>query len=489
VLRKSLPAGSYKLRVSKAFSSTVAGGASKSFTVVVAPAPPTVNNPVLSTASLTPMVVGRPSSATLAARLGTAPYTWSLASGALPVGLSLAPSGIISGRPTVVGTSSFTVRVTDSVGHSGTGSVTATIRPVLVRSWGSNGFDQLGDDPAGGADGIKTAILPASVAAVSGGYRYTLALETDGTVWAWGLNGDGQLGLGDVADRSVPTQIPSLSGIVAIAAGLASSYAVTASGRVYAWGADESGELGIGTANTPSSTPVLSTGLSNVISVAAGAMFALALTGTGGVQAFGNGNDGELGNGLNTPQQASPVSVLNLSNQAVAVSASSTAGYAVLSDGTVRAWGLKEHGQLGHLEPASPSVSDPSPVTVDGLTGVTSLSCTGFEFCLARHGDGTVSAWGYGLDGEMGNGTTADNTTAVVVPQLTNVVAVATAHQSSFALHADGTVSSWGNNGATVLGNGDTNDVATSSPATIPGLSGVVGIDAGEADGYALQVG
>lgn len=59
-------------------------------------------------------VVGVPFSQSLGALGGTPPYTWSLVSGSLPTGLSLSTSGVISGTPTVVGTSSFTVQVTDS---------------------------------------------------------------------------------------------------------------------------------------------------------------------------------------------------------------------------------------------------------------------------------------------------------------------------------------------------------------------------------------
>jgi CSLREA domain-containing protein len=54
-------------------------------------------------------------SQTLQASGGTSPYTWTLASGSLPVGLSLAgSSGVVSGTPTATGTSSFRIRVTDA---------------------------------------------------------------------------------------------------------------------------------------------------------------------------------------------------------------------------------------------------------------------------------------------------------------------------------------------------------------------------------------
>ena len=74
------------------------------------------------------------------------------------------------------------------------------------------------------------------------------------------------------------------------------------------------------------------------------------------------------------------------------------------------------------------------------------------------------------------------------MPGLTDITAVATAHDTGYALHADGTVSSWGNDGSNELGNGDQTTTNTSSPARIPGLTGVVGVAAGQTNGYALQV-
>jgi hypothetical protein len=57
---------------------------------------------------------GTPYSATLTVTGGTAPYTWSIVAGATPQGLNLSSSGVINGTPTSVGSSTFTVQVTDS---------------------------------------------------------------------------------------------------------------------------------------------------------------------------------------------------------------------------------------------------------------------------------------------------------------------------------------------------------------------------------------
>src|SRR5205085_7299734 len=66
-------------------------------------------------------------SATLAATGGTPPYSWAIASGALPPGLSLNANGAISGTPTTAGDFDFTARVTDSKGLSATGPFRITI--------------------------------------------------------------------------------------------------------------------------------------------------------------------------------------------------------------------------------------------------------------------------------------------------------------------------------------------------------------------------
>jgi hypothetical protein len=58
--------------------------------------------------------VGTSYSATLSASGGTPPYSWAIASGSLPSGLTLSTGGVITGTPSTTGSSSFTVQVTDS---------------------------------------------------------------------------------------------------------------------------------------------------------------------------------------------------------------------------------------------------------------------------------------------------------------------------------------------------------------------------------------
>jgi len=81
----------------------------------------------ITTTSLTAGQVGTSYTRTLAASGGTAPYTWSVSAGSLPTGLSLSTAGVISETPTVEGTYTFTVQVTDAVMATDTQALSITI--------------------------------------------------------------------------------------------------------------------------------------------------------------------------------------------------------------------------------------------------------------------------------------------------------------------------------------------------------------------------
>lgn len=101
--------------------------------------PPTNKNPVVikierttapaitTQSPLSPASVGVPYNKTLSAQDGQPPYTWSLASGTLPPGLTLAPSGKISGTPSTPGSATVQVALTDASGQTAKADLTLDV--------------------------------------------------------------------------------------------------------------------------------------------------------------------------------------------------------------------------------------------------------------------------------------------------------------------------------------------------------------------------
>jgi PKD repeat protein len=84
-------------------------------------------NITINPATLPAGTVATPYSQQITAGGGAPPFTFTISSGSLPAGLTLSPSGLISGTPTAAGTSNFAVTVTDSNGCSGSQSYALTI--------------------------------------------------------------------------------------------------------------------------------------------------------------------------------------------------------------------------------------------------------------------------------------------------------------------------------------------------------------------------
>jgi len=148
----------------------------------------------------------------------------------------------------------------------------------------------------------------------------------------------------------------------------------------------------------------------------------------------------------------------------VDLSAGANETCAVLVDGTIRCWGDNGERQLGA---GSTEASSVQPLEVVGISDAVEVS-VGVELACARHVTGTVSCWGGGANGRLGDGTTDDHPTPIAVPGLDHVVAVEAGVYIACALRDDGSVWCWGRLGDTG------NDLGgTTSPTAVAGLAGV----------------
>jgi len=233
--------------------------------------------------------------------------------------------------------------------------------------------------PAGGT----TTPLSGSIAA---GARFTVALQSNGSVVAWGDN------------QYFQSMVPfGLKGVTAVAAGDQHAVAVKSDGTVVAWGDNARGQ-----ATVPA-------GLTGVTSVAANGFYTLALKNNGTVVAWGRGVYG---------QTSVPVGLTGVT----AIAAGGNHAVALKSGGTVVAWGDNTYGQA--TIPA-------------GLTGVIAIAA-GWFHSVALKSDGTVIVWG---DNTYGQST--------IPIGLTGVTAIAAGSNYTLALKSDGTLvawGSWGNN-------------------------------------------
>ncbi len=323
-----------------------------------------------------------------------------------------------------------------------------------ILAWGADGNGQLGD---GGANLSQESPVPVSnatgIVAVSAGGSHSLALKSDGTILAWGNDGNGQLGDGGtIANTSQisPVPVSNTTGVVAVSAGSNFSLALKSDGTILAWGSDDKGQLGNGTNSTNQASPVPVSNATGIVAVSAGGSHSLALKSNGTILAWGDDGNGQLGDGgTNNTNQTSPVSVLDATG-IVAVSAGGSHSLALKSDGTILAWGNDDNGQLGN---GGSNLSQTSPVPVSNAIDVVAVSASAFH-SLALKSNGTILAWGSDDSGQLGDGG-ANTNQAIPVPILSaiGIVAVGAGNNHSLALKSDGTMLSWGRGTAGQLGN------------------------------------
>ena len=135
-----------------------------------------------------------------------------------------------------------------------------------IYTWGSNNCGQLGLGITNNQPNPKRVcgILSSgnkSTISISCGQSFTLALTSDGELYAWGYNGNGQLGIGNNTNQQLPAKVNGMNGnfVEKIVCGMAHVLALTYSGELYSWGANSYGQLGLGTTlNTPLPTLITS---------------------------------------------------------------------------------------------------------------------------------------------------------------------------------------------------------------------------------------
>ena len=309
---------------------------------------------------------------------------------------------------------------------------------------------------------------------------YSLAVGSDGNAYAWGDNTYGQLGDGTTNSRSTPVLVqkpdtktypdrPADFTYVQVAAGGQHSLAIGSDGYVYAWGWNSCGQLGNNTKSS-SSKPVRVHGPGNMgeglkaIQVSAGTFNSMALGTDGTVYTWGS-----ISRGYHTYDRSSPQTVptvvkdpsdASASFNAVQISTNWTIDLAVNQDGYVYVWGYNTNGQLGNNTSDSTFHDTPSRVFATSKSTATAgpwlkavHASAGAFHVLAIDQEGKTWSWGGNEFGQLGDGTSSSQGASHPIPLLVkypksagtvSAAQVISGSYHSFAIDENGKVWAWG---------------------------------------------
>ncbi|MDR1189402.1 MAG: hypothetical protein LBK95_18460 [Bifidobacteriaceae bacterium] len=334
-------------------------------------------------------------------------------------------------------------------------------------SWGNNQYGQLGNGttlnqseptPVEGMSDVVKIVDTANFT--------TFVVRADGTVWGWGNNWGGLLGDGTTRNRLKPQRIPKLTKVIDVVTCYAATYALSSDGTVWEWGYDSKK---VSEFDTPRAKdlygPRRMKGLSNIRSLVCNtyswSMYAVRRNGT--VLAWGNNDDGQLGNGT-TASSSKPVKVSGLTkvNRIIALR---RAVFGIRKDGSVWAWGDNSSRAYGDGTTHSRRLA----AAVHTLKGVVDISeqkgvASGRKIFGVKS-DGTVLSWG------------DSKRPASRIPGLRGIKKIVGSDSNVFALGTDGSLWGWGSNKFGQLGTGTRDRRTHTQPAQIAGLPRVAKVE------------
>lgn len=326
-------------------------------------------------------------------------------------------------------------------------------------AWGDNTDGELGDGTNISTNTPKQIGTATNWKSVSAGISHTVAIKTDGTLWAWGYNYYGQLGNGANANVNSPIQIGSATDWRSISAGGVHTMALRdASGgggvfeTLWAWGKNNLGELGDGTNNAASSPKQIGSDF-DWSYISAGTDHSVALKRDGTLWTWGSNSYGQLGDGTiinkNNPTQIIvPATIPSSTWKSISGGGGHTA--AIKTDGTLWIWGSNSAGQLGD----GSIIEKHIPTKIGTVTTWQSITAGIGGYSLAVKTNGTLWAWGYNYWGQLGDGTNINKNIPIQIDAATNWQTIVGGFEHSVAIKTDGSLSSWGGNYSGELGDG-----------------------------------
>lgn len=320
----------------------------------------------------------------------------------------------------------------------------AILNDDTVICWGLGGQGKLGQDntkPIGDEEGEIAALTPINLGtgrtakAISNGRTHTCAILDNDFVKCWGSGEYGKLGQGNTDDLgdnqgemgSLSTIRLGSGGMVkAISAGANHTCAILSNDRVKCWGSGESGKLGQGNTddigddeNEIRDLPSVSLGTGRTAkAISSGLNHTCAILDNDTVKCWGRGFDGQLGyddrknRGTRSGQMGNNLPKVNLgaNRTAKVISAGSRHTCAILDNDTAKCWGEGDYGKLGtgsndNIGDQRNEMSNLNALSVSRARKFKAITAGESHTCAVA-GNNSIKCWGYGLNGQLGQGDT-----------------------------------------------------------------------------------
>jgi alpha-tubulin suppressor-like RCC1 family protein len=337
---------------------------------------------------------------------------------------------------------------------------------------------------------ITTAADHCAWRVVSTGGTHVLAIKADGTLWAWGNNEGlsnqhgwgGQIGNCLIYNSNKPLKIGNENDWVNVSAGGFHSLALKSDGSLWAFGSAWYGQLGYG-GDDAKCSPIRVGPDNDWVTIETGTFTSFAIKQNGTLWAWGWAYDGQLGTGTQglryTPTQ------VGIDQDWLMVSTRDNHTLALKRNGTLWAWGKNDYGQLGNNTLIIKLV--PTQIGNDTWKNISA----GGQHSLAIKSNGTLWAWGNNFHSELGNngvGTTIN--TPTLISSATDWVDISASYRFSSGLRDEGasgkTLWVWGSQYNGEFGNG-TNYSTLPIPTQIGSASNIVNTLVGTNDRITLS--
>lgn len=277
----------------------------------------------------------------------------------------------------------------------------------------------------------------------------TAFVDSRDRLWLCGQNNYGQCGTGRKGNNVFSSR-RILENVVDVQLGFYFGTALDADGNVYAWGRNEYGSVGVGSESTKTVTKPTKIKLGDVVELAAGDEHALAMISDGSLYAWGRNQRGQLGNG-STKNGYSPKKI-STPGEVMSFTAGDYNTALILTDGTLWMCGDNSRGQLG-LKASDKPVTSFVQLPLQNVAQVS----VGDYHVVALTEDGKVYTWGSNEYGQLGNWQLDDKESQPqLLVKMDNVRAVNAGDYHTFVLCHNGDLYAFGRNDNGQLGNGET---------------------------------